>query len=102
MISKSQDNTAYTTPYLDIDKAIRTLDGAAIHSEGAAAADDLNTRLEKLVKVYGSIKPLLVAVSALPIVPAKWQTALVLFTQTVDAVVASPEIDSDFKSGKDL
>ena len=85
-----------------IDKAVKTLDVDAMEQENALLPDNLSGRVQKLVKVYSSIRPLLTVVSTLPIIPATWRAALVIFTQAVEAVVSSPEISPDFKAGKDL
>ena len=102
-------NTQETSPvsFKQIDKSVKTLDVDALQQENAAMPANLSGRVQKLASVYGSIKPLLSAVAALPIIPAGWRAALAIFVQTLDFVVASPELvaasgDSDFKAGKDL
>ena len=87
-----------------IDKAVKTLDVDAMEQENALLPDNLSGRVQKLVKVYSSIRPLLTVVSTLPIIPAAWRAALTIFSQAVEAVVSAPEItaDADFKAGKDL
>jgi hypothetical protein len=102
MSTMEQEASTKGVSFKHIDKAIKTLKLADMEQENALLGDNLSGRVQKLVKVYSSIKPLLVAVSALPIIPATWRAALVIFTQAVEAVVASPEIAPDFKAGKDL
>jgi hypothetical protein len=102
MSTMEQEASTNVVSFKHIDKAIKTLKLADMEQENALLGDNLSGRVQKLVKVYSSIKPLLVAVSALPIIPATWRAALVIFTQAVEAVVSSPEIDPDFKAGKDL
>lgn len=102
MSTMEQEASTNVVSFKHIDKAIKTLKTADMEQENALLGDNLSGRVQKLVKVYSSIKPLLVAVSALPIIPATWRAALVIFTQAVEAVVSSPEIAPDFKAGKDL
>jgi hypothetical protein len=81
-----------------IDHAIRGLLLDEMEHRSTAIADTPGGRIERLVTVYTSIKPLLAAVSMLPVFPESWRSALALFVQTLDAVAASPL----FKAGKDL
>lgn len=57
-------------------------------------------RIRQLVKIYKAIKPLLIALSTLALIPSTWRKALALFLEQLQAVAdaASP----DFKAGKDL
>ena len=63
---------------------------SAVHSLGTgdiettATADTQAGRVQRLVEVYGSIKPLLTTLSMLPIIPAKWREALRLFIAVLD------------------
>jgi len=88
--------------FKQIDQSVKTLDLATVEQENALLPDNLSGRVQKLVKVYGSIKPLLTVVSTLPIIPSGWRSALAVFSQAVEAVVSAPEISADFRAGKDL
>ena len=48
-----------------------------------------------------SVRPLLVAISSLPIIPISWRTAMHLFVAALDALAARGAA-GDFKAGKDL
>lgn len=98
----TQETPANTVSFKHIDKAVKTLDLAAMEQENSLLPDNLSGRVQKLVKVYSGIRPLLTVVSTLPIIPAAWRAALTIFSQAVEAVVSSPEISTDFKAGKDL
>lgn len=89
------------TTYANINHSIRSLD-LDDFSQQAAIADTFKTKLQRLTKLYIALKPLLAAVAALPILPQPWRVALGLFVGTLDAVASSPEIDPDFKAGKDI
>jgi hypothetical protein len=97
-----QEASTKAVSFKHIDKAVKTLNMAEMEQENALMGDNLSGRVQKLVKVYTGIKPLLTVVAALPIIPATWRAALTIFTQAVEAVVSSPEIAPDFKAGKDL
>jgi hypothetical protein len=102
MSTMEQEASTKGVSFKHIDKAVKTLSIDTMEQENALLPDNLSGRVQKLVKVYSSIKPLLTVVAALPIIPATWRAALAIFTQAVEAVVSSPEIDPDFKAGKDL
>jgi len=52
--------------------------------ENTANPDTQAGRTQRLVKVYGSIKPLLTTLSTLSIIPPKWREALCLFIVVLD------------------
>jgi hypothetical protein len=59
--------------------------------------------IARLVKVYGQIKPLLIALSSFRFVPANWRNAIAILSSALDAVVAGAgSVGADFKAGKDL
>lgn len=98
----TKETPSNTVSFKHIDKAVKTLDLTTVEQENALLPDNLSGRVQKLVKVYSSIRPLLTVVSTLPIIPAAWRAALAIFSQAVEAVVSAPEISADFKAGKDL
>ena len=97
-----QEASTNTVSFKYIDKSVKTLNLAEMEQENSLLPDNLSGRVQKLVKVYSAIRPLLTVVSTLPIIPAAWRAALTIFSQAVEAVVSSPEISADFKAGKDL
>jgi hypothetical protein len=92
---------AATAAYVHINRSIACFDLGEF-AEQAAIADTLETRLQRLAKLYIALKPLLSAIATLPLLPQPWRIALGLFIGTLDAVASSPGIDPDFKAGKDL
>ena len=65
--------------------------------EGAVATPQTPAdRAQNLVITYAGVRPILVALSAVPLVPETWRAALSVFVATLDGVTAS------FKAGKDL
>ena len=60
-------------------------------------------RLQRVLKIYRGIKPLLSVLSSLPLIPSTWRVAIVMFDQALDAMAeAAPNITAEFKAGKDL
>lgn len=85
-----------------IDKAIEAADFTAIQ-----IPDSLHGRIQKLVEIYDGIKPFLTVAAKNPFFPARWQAALTILNQALDALVSSPELagagaGGDFKAGKDI
>ena len=84
----------------EIEKSIQTANLTTIQ-----LPDTFDGRVQKLVKVYNGIKPLLAVVSVTPLLSPSWRAALATFTQAVEALINAPELaaaGSDFKAGKDL
>jgi hypothetical protein len=77
-----------------IDRRVQKFDILLFTSP--AAVQTTATRTERLVAVYGTTRPILVAVTAIPFIPAAWRAVLTVFTTTLD------EISASFKAGKDL
>ena len=78
-----------------INHQVQQFDAVTFMSEGAIQTSA--TRAERLVTVFGAVRPILMALaSAIPLIPAAWRTLLGVFVSTLDDVSAS------FKAGKDL
>jgi len=59
--------------------------------ESKVTADTPAGRVQRLVTVYGGIKPLLTTLSTLAIIPPKWRDALRLFMAVLDEfTIADP------------
>jgi hypothetical protein len=100
----------------DITASIGALTSGGMEMENSALADTPNGRVQRLVKVYGSIKPLLLVLSTLVIIPPSWRDGIKVFVGALDAVaLVAPQFDPgevvkiddpqpvpDFKAGKDL
>lgn len=91
-----------TPTFKTIDREIRALN-AELEQDNTLMAETQSGRLERVLKVYGRIKPLLTAVSMLPLIPSTWRAALVIFNQALEALAGvGGEMSPDFKAGKDL
>jgi hypothetical protein len=102
----------------DIIASMSTIETGAMEIESSAIADTPHRRVQRLVNIYASVKPLLLAISTLVILPPSWRDGIKLFVGALDAVAAvgaAPqfsaaeivEIDDprqapEFKAGKDL
>jgi hypothetical protein len=100
----------------DITASISTITAGGMEMESSAIADTPNGRVQRLVKIYGSIKPLLLVLSTLVILPASWRDGIAVFVGALDAValvapqfgagevvkIDDPQPVPVFKAGKDL
>jgi hypothetical protein len=77
-----------------IDQQIRTLDRTALAAQPAALLGPIS----HLLTIYQALRPLLLAMSTLPLFPANWRNALVLFLHSLDAL----DHNETFKAGKDV
>jgi hypothetical protein len=97
--------------FAEIDASIRTLTDYA-RNDRTLLASGSKERLVRTLKVYTAVKPLLRALSFVPLLPTNWRAALVLFLETLDALALTaegagddfppPEPRIEFKAGKDL
>ena len=94
------------TTFQDIEKAVQNIDLASLKQIAGVLPENLDGRAQKLVQIYNGIKPLLTVVSTLPIFSPAWRSALSIFTQAIEALVAAPDLAGadgvDFKAGKDV
>jgi hypothetical protein len=85
-----------------IDQSVRTLMQAMEH-ENTLLPEPPISRLQRVLKIYRQIKPLLALLGSLPFVPYNWRSPLLMFTQALDALAAvGPELTAQFKAGRDL
>ena len=93
---------AITKSKRPVDRSLRTLQ-QEMEQENTLIAETPSVKFQKVLKIYRSIKPLLSVLATLPLVPATWRAAVVMFTQALDALSGvSGEITASFKAGKDL
>jgi hypothetical protein len=65
--------------------------------EGAVATPQTPAdRAQRLMTTYAGVRPILVALAAVPLVPETWRAAITVFVASLDGVTAT------FKAGKDL
>ncbi|HEX7154995.1 MAG TPA: hypothetical protein VF618_26195 [Thermoanaerobaculia bacterium] len=66
--------------------------------EETATEETETDRIERVLKLYMGIRPLLGSLTRIPLIPPAWRKALTLFIETVDALA----IVRGFKAGRDL
>ena len=80
----------YNITFEQIDAAINKFDFAAHHGAvaklGPAAASNPALALPQLCPIYKVVKPILVALSNLIIIPQKWRDAIKAFMAIVDVL----------------
>jgi hypothetical protein len=81
-----------------VDRGIRTMMNR-MESENTAAQETPNTRVQRVLEMYRNVKPALVAISILPIIPLTWRTAILMFNQALDGLAVA---GNSFKAGKDI
>ena len=87
-----------TITFESIQQSVNTLDLEAF--TGKAAAADQITRVQRVLASYRAVRPILSALSVVPLIPPQFRDALRLFLATVDQFADSAT--GDFKAGKDL
>lgn len=80
------------TSFESIDRHIQSFDLTAFTAPGAVQT----SRTDRLSASYSVARPILLGVTAIPLIPAAWRAALRIFVSTLDEVTAA------FKAGKDL
>jgi hypothetical protein len=74
-----------------------------IDQESAEAPQSFEGQLERLARVYASVKPLLTMLAAVPLLPPMFRKAITYLGAAIEAVAAGVSIlPVSFKAGKDL
>jgi len=81
----------YVNEFIDQFESLDTTGEGAVATPQTAAG-----RAQQLVTTYAGVRPILVALASVPLVPETWRAALSVFVITLDGVTAT------FKAGKDL
>ena len=85
-----------------VDASLRNLQ-KEMEQENTLLQETPVGRLQKVIKIYRGIKPLLSVISTLPLIPTTWRAAIVMFNQALEALaISAPDVTADFKAGKDL
>ena len=86
----------------DVDRSVRALMQEMEH-ENTLVQEAPSARLQRVLKIFRGIKPVLAVVGALPLIPATWRASMAMFVQALDALaLVGPDLTADFKAGKDL
>ena len=99
---KESSETIIRSSKRSVDASLRNLQ-KEMEQENTLVLETPSGRLQRVLKIYRSIKPLLAVLSTLPLIPATWRAAIVMFTQALEAMATSaPDLSAQFKAGKDL
>ena len=90
-----------TTTFESIDEQINDAELEALFA--AAAMETRISRAERLVATYDAVRPILVALTTLALLPQRWRDALRYFVVALDEVTTPhPSAGANFRAGKDL
>ena len=99
---KQSSEAAIAASKKSIDREVRALLREMEH-ENTLVAETPNSRLQRVLKIFRSLKPALAVISSLPLIPGNWRGAITMLVQALDALaLVGPEITAEFKAGKDL
>ena len=99
---KESSETHIKTSKRSVDASLRNLQ-KEMEQENTLVQETPAGRLQRVLKIFRSIKPLFAVLGALPLIPSTWRAAIVMFTQALDALaIVAPEVTAEFKAGKDL
>ena len=107
--SRKENINMTTIPQNDTHLTFATIDSHVRAQAAMAPSQTKQSALDRLIARYGMIRPILVALEAIPLIPPAWRAGLVAFTTTADEVtlafqapVLIPDpANPDFKAGKD-
>jgi hypothetical protein len=88
-------NEAASHSFETIDAHVNAAGIAGVTAPSAAQQTPAN-REQRLVTNYAAARPILVAVAAIPFIPANWRAVITALVVMLD------EVSNSFKAGKDL
>ncbi|HEX6098214.1 MAG TPA: hypothetical protein VF432_17940 [Thermoanaerobaculia bacterium] len=62
-------------------------------------------KVQRAIRIYGTVRPKLTALASFPVIPAPWRRGITQFLDALDAVAADPSagnVAARFKAGKDI
>jgi hypothetical protein len=80
--------------FKSIDQGVMEFDVLCLASHGAAQTTE--TRTQRVITVYATARPIIVALSSVLLIPPTRRALLAVFVATLD------EVSATFKAGKDL
>ena len=99
---KESSETTIKASKRSVDASLRNLQ-KEMEQENTLVQETPVGRLQRVLKIFRGIKPLLTILGTLPLIPSTWRAAIVMFTQALDSLaVVAPEVTAEFKAGKDL
>lgn len=99
---KQSSEAAIAKSKRSVDRNIRALI-EEMEYENTLIQETPNGRLQRVLKIFRGIKPLLTVLTSLALVPPNWRGALAMFVQALDALaLVGPDFNASFKAGRDL
>jgi gentisate 1,2-dioxygenase len=99
---KESSETTIKTSKRSVDASLRALQ-KEMEQENTLVQETPVGRLQRVLKIYRGIKPLLSVIGTLPLIPTTWRAAIVMFNQALESLSGvSGDITAQFKAGKDL
>ena len=84
-----------------IDRSIRQLKD--FEQENTLLPETLTGAVERLVRIYDAVRPLLTMLALAPFLPPSWRKVIGALSSALAAVAAGADAGSaEFKAGKDL
>ena len=86
----------------EIDQQINALSFSALRAPALTSTPA--GRLDRALRIYRGVRPILIGLNLVPLIPQRWRDALQIFVAAVDELTATlpPGQNGDFKAGKDL
>ena len=84
----------------NIDRGVNALMAEMAH-ENTLLPDTPLRIVQRVVTFYRGVRPILVVVTKLPIIPPSWTGVVNIFINALDAL-AQIDVTAEFKAGKDL
>jgi hypothetical protein len=85
-----------------VDRSVRALMQEMEHENTLIKESPAGT-LQRVLKIFRGIKPVLTVLSTLPLIPSTWRVSIVMLNQALEALAfVAPEVTAEFKAGKDL
>ncbi|MBV9496868.1 MAG: hypothetical protein JOZ54_21680 [Acidobacteria bacterium] len=89
--TKHMEEMQASKTYATINGAVKTINIPEMEEENSLLPQTFAGSVQRLVKVYNGVKPLLSVIATLPLIPQAWRAALALFNAALEAVVSSPK-----------
>ncbi len=87
--SFEQNESSQRISFKSIDQGVKAFQASASNARTQKGT-------ERFVTLYAAVKPIIVLLSTIPLIPLMWRSALLDFLKSLD------EVSATFKAGKDL
>jgi hypothetical protein len=85
-----------------VDACVRSA-MASLEQEDVAAADTPNSRFQRLLQIFRTLRPLFTFLLGFPFIPQLWRSGLGVVVQLLESLAKDgTNVTVQFKAGKDL